>query len=78
MIFGRSKSQLHKAFAKHLKLVGQAVHDIEQVFSCDYGEGDEVEAIERVVSKQGVLQSTLEEAIDIRNQLDLAIKEAEE
>ena len=29
MIFGRSKSQLHKAFAKHLKLVGQAVHDIE-------------------------------------------------
>lgn len=36
------------AFAKLLKLVGEAMHDIEWVDSCDYGPGDENEAIDKV------------------------------
>jgi hypothetical protein len=34
-----------KAFAEHLKLVAQALHDIEWVDSGDYGPGDEDRAI---------------------------------
>lgn len=34
-----------KAFAKHLELVCKALHDIEWVDSCDYGPGDENDAI---------------------------------
>ena len=34
-----------KAFAKHIALVAQALHDIERVDSGDYGPGDEVAAI---------------------------------
>lgn len=34
-----------EAFAKHLKLVAQALHDIEWVDSGDYGPGDENAAI---------------------------------
>lgn len=35
------------AFRKLLKLVAQAMHDIEWVDSGDYGEGDEHEAIDK-------------------------------
>lgn len=34
-----------EAFAKHLKFVAKALHDIEWVDSADYGPGDENEAI---------------------------------
>lgn len=34
------------AFQKLLKLVGEAMHDIEWVDSCDYGEGDDHAAID--------------------------------
>jgi hypothetical protein len=34
-----------EAFASLLRLVAKAMHDIEWVDSCDYGEGDENEAI---------------------------------
>ena len=36
---------LRKQFAEHLKLVAQALHDIEWVDSADYAPGDEDEAI---------------------------------
>lgn len=36
------------AFAKLLKLVADACHDIEWVDSCDYGKGDDHEAIDKV------------------------------
>lgn len=36
------------AFSKLMKLVAKAMHDIEWVDSCDYGEGDEHKAIDEV------------------------------
>jgi uncharacterized cysteine cluster protein YcgN (CxxCxxCC family) len=35
-------------FQKLLKLVAEAMHDIEWVDSCDYGEGDENKALDAV------------------------------
>lgn len=35
-------------FATHLRLVAEAMHDIEWVDSGDYGPGDEIKAIEAV------------------------------
>ena len=37
---------LRRKFRDHLRLVAKAMHDVEWVDSCDYGEGDEREAIE--------------------------------
>jgi len=42
---------LRRAFAKHLRLVAEAMHDIEWVDSGDCGLGDEVAAIEAVLGK---------------------------
>lgn len=39
----------HKAFAKHLFLVARALHDVEWVFSCDFGPGDDLPAIRKVL-----------------------------
>lgn len=39
-----------QAFAAHLRLVAQALHDIEWVDSCDMGPGDEDPAIRAVIS----------------------------
>ena len=41
-----------EAFAKHLKLVAQALHDIEWVDSGDYGPGDENTAIRACLSQR--------------------------
>lgn len=38
-----------KRFAEHLQKVAKALHDIEWVDSCDYGLGDEDEAIRACV-----------------------------
>lgn len=46
----KNHSPLRRAFAKHLKLVAEAMHDIEWVDSGDYGTGDDVKAIEAVFS----------------------------
>lgn len=43
------KCVLRKAFGEHLLLVARALHDIEWVDSGDYGNGDELEAIENVL-----------------------------
>lgn len=40
---------LYLAFADHLKLVAVALHDIEWVTSGDSSQGDDTEAIERVL-----------------------------
>jgi hypothetical protein len=54
-----------KAFGKHLILVAKALHDIEWVDSCDYGEGDEVKAIMKVVNPKDVLNSSIHDAKSI-------------
>ena len=41
------------SFAKLMGLVGDAMHDIEWVDSCDYGKGDEHVAIDKVFSFLG-------------------------
>lgn len=42
------------AFAKLLKLIADAMHDIEWVDSCDYGPGDEHKAIDKVFMGLGI------------------------
>ncbi|MES2355596.1 MAG: hypothetical protein V4568_14600 [Pseudomonadota bacterium] len=45
-IRGTEKDPRRAAFAKLLKLVADAAHDVEWVDSCDYGKGDEHKAID--------------------------------
>ena len=53
-----------RAFAKHLKLVAKALHDIEWVDSADYGPGDETEAIRACLNSGSVLEAAIEDARD--------------
>ena len=48
----RATTVLQKAFAAHLKDVSKALHDLEWVFSGDYGDGDDVEALRDVLQKE--------------------------
>lgn len=47
------------AFARHLALVAQALHDIEWVDSCDYAAGDENEAIRACLQPESVLLAAI-------------------
>lgn len=67
----RSRKPLHKAFALHLQKVAKAAHDLEWTLSGDYGEGDELEAIRAVISKQDLVASA-------RSDLEKAITDAQE
>ena len=58
-----------RAFAKHLKLVAKAMHDIEWVDSGDYGPGDDTEAIRACLSAG----ATLEAAIDAAREANKAL-----
>lgn len=49
MVAVRSRTPLHKAFVKHLRLVGEALHEFEWMASGDTGPGDEVTAIEKIL-----------------------------
>lgn len=42
---------LRRTFGRHLRLIAEAMHDIEWVDSCDYGDGDEIAAINKVLGK---------------------------
>lgn len=65
-----------KAFAKHLKLVIKALHDIEWVDSCDYGPGDENEAIRACLSKTATLEAMIDEANEVKAMLEAEIEKA--
>lgn len=67
-----------RAFSKHLKLVAKALHDIEWVDSCDYGPGDDTEAIRACLSKAVLLQSAIEDAQQARDALSAEIVRAQE
>lgn len=60
------KNPLRRAFAKHLKLVAAAMHDIEWVDSADYGTGDDVEAIEKALGKDAKSLMLLELIADAK------------
>ena len=53
---------LQKAFVKHLRDVSKALHDLEWVFSGDYGDGDEVESLRKVINKEMELKAATEQA----------------
>ena len=57
-----------KAFAKHIKLVAKALHDIEWVDSGDYGHGDDTEAIRACLSSGATLEAAVEAAHEARNE----------
>lgn len=48
-IRARSQKRRHLAFADHLDLVAEALHDIEWSFSGDYGPDDDKSAIKAVL-----------------------------
>lgn len=48
-IRARSQKRRHLAFADHLDLVARALHDVEWVLSCDYGEDGDKDAIKAVI-----------------------------
>ena len=58
----RATTVLQKAFAKHLKDVAKALHDLEWVYSGDYSDGDDVEALRKVVNKEMELKAATEQA----------------
>jgi len=61
-IEARATTPLQKAFAAHLRDVSKALHDLEWVFSGDYGEGDETEALSKVVNKKMELEVATNDA----------------
>jgi hypothetical protein len=58
----RQDTPERKAFAKHLRLVAKALHDIEWVDSGDYGPGGDTEAIRACLSTGEVLEAAIDEA----------------
>lgn len=72
-----AETPLHRAFAAHLMKVAKALHDIEWLFSCDYGPGQEVEAIRAVVAPAAVLETATKHARAALSALQDAIKQAE-
>lgn len=58
----RATTTLHKAFAQHLKDVAKALHDLEWVLSGDYGEGQEINSLRKVVNKEMELKAATEQA----------------
>jgi len=65
----RATTALQKAFAKHLKDVAKALHDLEWVFSGDYCEGQEVESLHKVVNKEMELEAATNDARTALKQL---------
>lgn len=65
-----------KAFAKHLKLVAKALHDIEWVDSGDYGPGDDTEAIRSCLSHGAILEAAVEAAHEARKTLTSELERA--
>jgi len=48
----KDKDPLRKAFGKKMKLIAEAIHDIEWVNSGDYENGEEVEAIKKAMGEE--------------------------
>jgi len=65
----RSTTVLQTAFAAHLKDVSKALHDLEWVFSGDYTDGDDVEALRKVVNKEMELEAATNDARTALKQL---------
>lgn len=69
----KDKSALRRAFGEHMRLVAKAMHDIEWVDSCDYGEGDDIESINNVLgdkTKELQLNILLKDATNIIEEIN--------
>lgn len=77
-VASRATTPLHRAFAGHLMKVAKALHDLEWVWSSDFGKGDEEEAIRAVVSQADVLDTAVERAKVVLEELKTEVKNAEE
>jgi hypothetical protein len=76
MVEDRATEPIHKAFAAHLRLVSKALHDLEWVWSCDYGRGDEVEAIRAVIHHDAELKAAIADAEIATEHLSASIAHA--
>jgi len=61
----REDTPERRAFAKHLKLVAKALHDIEWVDSSDYGPGDDSKAIRACLNDGCILDAAIESAEEV-------------
>lgn len=61
-LLSRSETNLHRSLAAHLMKCAKALHDVEWVLSCDYGPGDEVDAIRAVISRSDEVEQAKETA----------------
>lgn len=66
--------RLRRAFADHLVLVAEAMHDIEWVDSGDYGCGDEVEPLKKVLGRERALEAIVADAKRMESRLEAALK----
>ena len=71
----QEKCNHRKAFGKHLKLVAEALHDIEWVDSSDYGPGDEIKSIMKCIGPQDVLNSSVDDVREMIKKLENLISE---
>ena len=72
-IRSRCSSPIHQAFAIHLAKIAKALHDIEWVLSNDMGEGDDIQAIQAVISPEDILAQTIAAALEAKSNLDDAL-----
>lgn len=73
----REDTPERKAFARHLKLVAKALHDIEWVDSADYGPGDENAAIRACLGSKATLEAVIEQAKEAHKDLADEIERAQ-
>ena len=59
-LMNKNNTPLQRAFGAHLKKVAKALHDVEWVWSGDYGTGDDDEAIKPVLG-----DATSERVMDV-------------
>ena len=74
-VFSMAMCAEHRAFATHLRLVAEALHDFEWVMSGDTRHGEELPAIRKVVSKADVLDEAVKHALMVRDELTRVLTE---
>lgn len=75
-IRARCPDPLHQAFATHLELVANALHECEWVLSCDTGPGDDEAAIRAVVSPEMEMAAAVAKAAIAASDLDHLLAKA--
>ena len=68
----RSRSPMRRTFGNHLLKVAEALHDIEWVDSGDYGDGDDLKAIQAVLGAENMETSML---VEVKRDIEEQLKE---